>query len=92
MRRLHATLTLILAVIVAAMVGSVVGSRRAQRELRQQLQTLTDANKVLRESLGELTTAITQKEKQIDDLQQSGRPGLPTTPPSQKKKTSADEL
>jgi hypothetical protein len=92
MRRLHAILTLILAVIVAAMVVSLVGSRRAQRELRQQLQTLTDANKVLRESLGELTTAITQKEKQIDDLQQSGRSGLPSTPAPQKKKTSADEL
>jgi predicted nucleic acid-binding Zn-ribbon protein len=89
MRRLHAVLTLI---VIVALVATLISSRRAQNELQKQLQTLTDANTALKESLGELTTAITRKEQQIDDLQRSGRRNSPAMPPHQKKKTSANEL
>jgi hypothetical protein len=89
MRRLHAALTLIL---IVALVASIINSKRVQSELHKQLHTLTDANSALKESLGELTTAITQKEKQIDDLQRSGRDGLRSTPAPQKKKASANAL
>ena len=65
MRRAHTILTVILglAVIVLVLLG-----RKTERELRQELHTITDANSVLRETLGNLTIAITDKDKQIDRL------------------------
>ena len=39
--------------------------------MRQEILVLSDANGILRQTLGELTTAITAKEKQIDSLSQS---------------------
>jgi cell division protein FtsB len=80
MKKLHAALT---ALLIVALVVSAIRSSRAQRELERQLQTLADANSVLKESLGELTKAITEKEKQIDNLQQP-RPGIPSPPPNKK--------
>jgi hypothetical protein len=68
MHRLHTTLTVILAL---ALIVSLVLWRNGQRDLKQQLHTVTDANGVLRQSLGDLTVAITQKEQEIDRLQSS---------------------
>jgi hypothetical protein len=39
---------------------------------RQELQKVTAANDFLRKSLGEITIAITAKDKEIDRLQQAG--------------------
>jgi predicted nucleic acid-binding Zn-ribbon protein len=88
MKRLHAALTVILIVVL---VVSYIQWRRAQRQLEQKLQTLTDANSTLKESLGELTTAITEREKQIDDLQRTPRPSFPPAL-LEKKKASANAL
>jgi hypothetical protein len=41
---------------------------------RQELQKVTAANDFLRKSLGEMTIAITAKEKEIDRLEQAGCP------------------
>jgi hypothetical protein len=71
MRTIHTALTLVLglALIVLGMLG-----RKTQRELQQELHTITDANSVLRETLGNLTLAITDKDKQIDRLLGSSCP------------------
>lgn len=67
MRRLHTILTVVLS---AALIVSVAGWLRTNRQLRQQIQEIEDANHHLKEALGDLTVAIAQKEKQIDEMQQ----------------------
>jgi hypothetical protein len=87
MRRTHTILTVLLGL---ALVLSLVVSRKTQRELQQQLHTVTDANGVLRETLGNLTVAITQKDEEIDRLhsscstQDQGRSDSRPIPPSRK--------
>jgi hypothetical protein len=68
MNKLLAVLTIILglALIVSAILG-----RKTQGDLQQELHAATDANGVLRETLGQLTIAITDKDKQIDRLLRS---------------------
>jgi hypothetical protein len=68
MDRLHTILTVILGL---ALIVSLALWRKTHRELQQQLHTVTDANGVLRETLGDLTVAITDKDKQIDRLLRS---------------------
>src|SRR6266850_5910928 len=70
MRRIHTLLTIIFGV---ALIFSLIVLRKTQRELQQQLQTVTEANGFLRETLGDLTAAIAQKEQEIDRLQLSCR-------------------
>ena len=70
MRRIHTLLTVILGL---ALILSLTVLRKTQRELQQQLHTVTDANSALRETLGDLTVAITKKEQEIDRLQSSCR-------------------
>ena len=55
------------------------------RRLEQQMRVLEDANSELRQTLGELTTAITKKEKEIDDLHRFSLPRSPAkSKPSRK--------
>jgi hypothetical protein len=68
MRRLHTILTVILGL---ALVVSLVLWRKGQRDVQQELHTLRDANGVLRQTLGDLTVSITQKEQEIDLLRSS---------------------
>jgi hypothetical protein len=71
MRVFHAILTVTLGL---ALIGALAVSWRARRELNGLKQTqhqMTDANDVLRKTLGELTVAIAQKEKEIDRLHES---------------------
>jgi hypothetical protein len=68
MQRLHTILTVILGV---ALIVSLVVSRKSQQEFQRELHAVNDANGVLRERLGQLTIAITNKDKQIDHLLQS---------------------
>jgi hypothetical protein len=70
MHRIHTLLTVILGL---ALILSLVVLRKSQRELQQQLHTVTDANGALRETLGEMTVAITKKDEEIDRLQLSCR-------------------
>jgi hypothetical protein len=65
MNRLLAVLTIILGL---ALIVSVILGRKTQRKLQQEMHTVTNANGVLRETLGQLTIAITNKDKQIDRL------------------------
>jgi hypothetical protein len=46
---------------------------------RQELQKVSEANDFLRERLGQMTIALTQKDKEIDQLQKSPCP--PAAPP-----------
>jgi len=48
---------------------------------RQELQKVTAANDFLRKSLGEMTLALTSKDKEIDRLEQAGCAGREQTPP-----------
>ena len=68
MRRAHTALTILLAVALAVL---AIFWKRPQREFQRQVEALTKANATLKETLGEMTVAITKKEKQIDDLQQA---------------------
>jgi hypothetical protein len=80
MRLVHTLLTVILGL---ALIVSLVVLRRSQRELQLQLHTVTAANSALRETLGELTVAITKKEQEIDRLQSSCRADQqPSIPPN----------
>jgi hypothetical protein len=68
MHRIHTVLTVFLGLALAL---SLTTLRKTQRELQQQLHIVTDANGVLRETLGNLTVAITQKDEEIDRLHSS---------------------
>jgi hypothetical protein len=68
METLRAILTLILGL---ALVVSLTISWRTRREfgqMKQELHHVTDANDVLRKTLGDLTVAITQRQEEIDRL------------------------
>lgn len=65
MRIVHTILTVIIAL---ALVVLALNSERKEQDLAHEILVLTDANDGLRNTLGDLTIAITQKEKQIDDL------------------------
>ena len=85
MRKIHAAVTLILAL---ALLSSLIVWRKTQRDLREQLNIVSDANNALRESLGELTVAGTDKDKEIDRLLQMPcatpvpKPDSQTLPPT----------
>ena len=68
MRRVHTVLTLLLAL---ALIAVMVLWKRPQRDLQNEVQALTNANTSLKETLGEMTVALTKKEKQIDDLREA---------------------
>src|SRR5215831_11499374 len=64
-RRLHTALTVTLSM---GLLVSLIIWQKTQRELQQQLRTVTHANGVLREMLGDLTVVIAEKDKEIDRL------------------------
>src|SRR5262245_31525057 len=68
MQRLHAILT---ALLVIALIVTLAVWRHSQQTLQQQLQRISKANGVLRQSLGDLTLELTKKERQIDQMQTS---------------------
>ena len=74
MKRLHVAFTIALLLVFAA---SLIERKMTMRRLQQQIRLLEDANSELRQTLGELTTAITKKEKEIDDLHSFSRPRSP---------------
>ena len=68
MNRFYVILTVILGI---GLIVSLVAWNRAQRNLQRQsleLRNETESNRALKETLGELTVAITKKEKEIDQL------------------------
>jgi hypothetical protein len=60
-----------LVVVSLALAFSVVAGLRSGQESRQQVDRVTAANQFLRKTLGEMTIALTQKEKEIDRIQRS---------------------
>src|SRR5215813_12053949 len=84
-RRLHTALTVTLSM---GLLVSLIIWQKTQRELQQQLRTMTYANGVLRGTLGDLTVAIAEKDKEIDRLfsacgcQESARPDSQPLPRS----------
>lgn len=69
---------LILLVGGSALVFSLAFAWNARRELqvvRRELLALTTANEFLKSTLGEMTVAITTKDREIDRLQHSGCEG-----------------
>jgi cell division protein FtsB len=82
MRRLNVVFTIAL---LLALTASLIERKMTMHRLEQQIRVLEDANSKLRQTLGELTTAITKKEKEIDDLHSFSRPRSPTkSKPSRK--------
>jgi len=84
-RRLHTALTVTLSM---GLLVSLIIWQKTQRELQQQLRAVTDANGVLRGTLGDLTVVIAEKDKEIDRLfsacgrQESARPDSQPLPRS----------
>ena len=74
MKRLHVVFTIALLLALAA---SLIERKMTMRRLERQIRILEDANSELRQTLGELTTAITKKEKEIDGLHSFSRPRSP---------------
>ena len=84
--RLHKGLILI-AGLGLAVIFSLAACLKARRELqvgRRELLAVTTANEFLKKTLGEMTIAVTAKEKEIDRLEHAGcygqetaRPGVP---------------
>lgn len=58
-------------VAIISLTVSLNASLRKQRDLTRELHELTDANQVLRRTLGDMTVAVTDKEKQIDRMLES---------------------
>lgn len=66
MRRLYVVFTIVVLLVLTV---SLIEQKMTMRRLERQIRVLEDANNELRQTLGELTIAITKKEKEIDDLQ-----------------------
>lgn len=69
MRKLHQWLILIIGL---ALILSLAARWKAMQELqatRQELLAVTTANEFLKKTLGEMTLAMTAKEKEIDRLE-----------------------
>jgi hypothetical protein len=85
MKTFHTVFTVVLGI---ALFISLVFGQKTRRELQQQLHTLTDANRILRQTLGDMTLAITEKDKEISRLyspcnpQELGRRKSQALPPS----------
>jgi hypothetical protein len=96
MRTLHPLLTLALALAVVALLMLWRKKEEKELDLEQQLRMVSDANAVLKLTLGELTMAIAKKEKEIDDLHLScATRELPPNSrciPSPKHEKSSDSL
>ena len=75
MSKLQRYLTLIAGL---SLIFCVVASLRDNRELRavrQELLSVTKANELLKKTLGDMTVAITAKDREIDRLRDSGCDG-----------------
>ena len=59
------------AVVSIALVASLGVGWKIHRDMRNEMRVLSDANGILRQTLGDLTTAITAKQKEIDSLSHS---------------------
>jgi len=82
MKNFYVVFTIALVLVLTA---SLIERKMTMRRLEQQIRVLQDANSELRQTLGQLTIAITKKEKQIDDLQHfSPRRSPSKYPPSRK--------
>jgi hypothetical protein len=82
MKRLNVVFTIAL---LLALTAALIERKMTTRRLERQICILEDANRELRQTLGELTTAITKKEKEIDDLHSFSRPRSPAkSKPSRK--------
>jgi hypothetical protein len=68
---------ILILVMGTALILSIVSAVRD----RQELQKITEANDVLRKTLGDMSVAITEKDKEIDRLEKAACP--PPTPPSE---------
>ena len=71
MKRLNVVFTIAL---LLALTASLIERKMTMRRLERQIRVLEDANSELRQTLGELTIAITKKEKEIDDLHRFSLP------------------
>ncbi len=92
MKNVHIVLTVILGV---ALIASLIMWRKTQRDLQQQLHAVTEANNTLRGTLGELTVAITKKDREIDRLyggckeeEEQARPNFQSLPPQRNPRPS----
>jgi hypothetical protein len=91
----------LIAVTGLALVLSLADCWKSTRELqaaRQEVRAVTTANEFLKETLGEMTLAMTAKEKEIDRLEnagcggrEKGRPGVPMAPARSKVSKSESE-
>lgn len=76
-----------------ALIVSLATSWKVQKDMQHELRIITGANGLLRKTLGELTIALTEKDKQIERLGNSScdgdnqkRPFVPSVPSGTKDK------
>ena len=76
-----------------ALLLSLATSWKVQRDVDRELRIITGANELLRKTLGDLTVAITEKNKEIERLGNSScdgdnqkRPSVPSGPAGKKTK------
>ena len=82
------------AALSIALILSLATSWKIQRDTQRELRVVIGANELLRKTLGEMTIAVTEKDKQIDRLSGSscdgnnkGRPSIAPGPSGKKDKT-----
>jgi hypothetical protein len=69
--RLNKLQTTFIAILGMAFVLSLAIAWKTYRDMHRELYAVTDANRTLRDTVGELTIAITAREKEIDRLSRS---------------------
>jgi hypothetical protein len=78
-----------------ALILSLATAWKLQRDLQRELRAVTDANDILRKTLGDLTIAVTEKDKQIERFNDSscGPEGqTPAPSPSRSKRKAPVNL
>jgi hypothetical protein len=78
------------AIAALALLASLAVSWQARRELdqvRRELQAVTAANQFLKKTLGDMTIAITAKDREIDRLENTPCNGQPNARPGSERRT-----
>jgi hypothetical protein len=79
---LNKYVTLVAGLVLLASLVVWWQSRRELNEVRRELQAVTEANLFLKKTLGDMTIAITRKDKEIDRLEHAAcirRSGAPAS-------------
>jgi hypothetical protein len=83
--RFHKGVTLVAGLVLLASLAVWWHARRELTEVRRELQAVTEANLFLKKTLGDMTIAITGKDKEIDRLEHAPCNGQEKVQPGSKR-------